>query len=134
MKKLTDMNNHRVITKDNGKSFEKPEEIDLHMQITSPMHIKKDVMLAVYQERFSRNPGIKAALSYDGGMSYDLDGAVDIYSAASVPKGKNPFLDFSSFEFGYSSITKYEDNKGLITYWHAGENGLSVSACDIEIV
>ena len=66
-----DLDNHRTISRDCGRTFEPAQPVDMHMQIVSPMYFDDDTFVLVYQERFSDNPGIKAALSYDGGMTFD---------------------------------------------------------------
>ena len=129
-----DLNNPRTITRDNGRSFEPAEPVDLHMQITSPIYVDEQTFVAVYQERFSESPGLKAAISTDGGYSFDLKNSAVIYGADSVPDTANPFLSFNSFKFGCSYVSMYEKNKGLVVYWNELEHGISISACDFEIV
>lgn len=134
MKNGKDLDNHRTISRDFGRTFEKAEPIDLHMQIISPMHFDDGTFVLIYQERFSDDPGIKAAISYDGGISFDKQNSVTIYSASSIPDTTNPFLSFNDYKFGYSTITKYDSNKALIVFWNELEHGISISACEIEIV
>lgn len=129
-----DLDNHRCISRDFGRTFEPAEPIDLHMQIISPMFFDDNTFVLVYQERFSKNPGIKAALSYDGGKSFDTDNAVEVYSAKSVPDSDNPFAGFNDYKFGYSTITKIDNKRALVMYWSEQKHGISTCACEIEVV
>ena len=129
-----DLDNHRSISRDFGRTFEPAQPIDMHMQIVSPMYFDDDTFVLVYQERFSDNPGIKAALSCDGGITFDTQNAVTIYGADSVPETGNPFKSFDDFKFGYSTITKTGEHTALIMYWSEQQHGISTCACEIEIV
>ncbi|MBT7123174.1 MAG: exo-alpha-sialidase, partial [Clostridia bacterium] len=52
-----DLDNHRSVSRDSGRTFERIAPVDLHMQITSPMYINDDTIIAIYQERFSDSCG-----------------------------------------------------------------------------
>jgi len=129
-----DENVHRAFSDDFGRSWSVPEPVGLSTQITSPALIKDDVIMAVTQDRFSGSPGIKAMLSYDGGIDFDRSSACMIFKAASVPDGQNPFAQFEQFKFGYSTVTAIKGNSFAVCYWHDNGMSTSVSVSIVEIV
>lgn len=128
-----DENVHRAFSSDFGKSWSVPEPTRLCTQITSPAGIDDDTVMVVTQDRFSKNPGIKAMLSFDGGIGFDESSACMIFKADSVPDGKNPFAQFEQFKFGYSTVTALSQNTFAVCYWHDNKKTTSVSVSVVSI-
>lgn len=128
-----DENVHRVFSSDFGKTWSVPEPIGLCTQITSPADIDDHTVMVVTQDRFSKKPGIKAMLSFDGGMGFDESSACVIFKADSVPDGKNPFAQFEQFKFGYSTVTAISQNTFAVCYWHDNKKTTSVSVSIVSI-
>ena len=130
-----DMAIYRSFSEDGGRTFSHVEPINLKKQITSPFKLKNDVMMCIYQERFSEHPGLYAALSYDGGMNWDEENAVGIFVKGSSPKSLNAFDSGNdeAYKFGYSTLTKLSDNSALVTFWHSLGDSTGVSVCTLTV-
>ncbi len=131
--KMKDLPIHYVSSIDSGVSWTKPAPISITTQIMSPFALSESLMVAVHQDRFSDNPGLKALLSYDGGMNWNKSTEITIFGAGSKPDGTNPFAQFDQFQFGYSSLLKTGDNSLLVSFWHAAGSGTSISVAEIRI-
>ncbi len=135
LKTMKDLSVYRSFSDDGGKTWSHVQPIGLKKQITSPFWVKDDVYMCIYQERFSDNPGLYAALSYDGGMTYDEENAVGIFVKGSAPKSENAFdngID-EAYKFGYSTLTRLSENKALATFWHSNGGTTCVSVCELTI-
>ena len=135
LKTMKDLAIYRSFSADGGKSFSPVEPIELKKQITSPFWISDDVYMCIYQERFSAHPGLYAALSYDGGKTWDEENAVGIFVKGSAPKSENAFDSGNdeAYTFGYSTLTKLAPNKALVTFWHANGGTTCISVCELTV-
>lgn len=131
--KMEDQPIHYISTKDNAVSWSKPSPINITTQIMSPIYFRKNLMLAIHQDRFSDNPGLKAVLSYDNGQNWDRSTEVTLFGADSRPDGTNPFAQFDQFKFGYSSLIKTGDNSCLVSFWHAEGDTTAISVIKIKV-
>ena len=131
MKDMKDLKVHRTISHDSGRSFSPLEPIELKKQITSPFYIDENNFLCIYQERFSDQPGIKAMLSHDGGMTWDADSATPLFLCEGTPDGENPFAQFEQYKFGYSTMTRISQTKALATFWNTNGVTSCISVCEI---
>lgn len=129
-----DLSIHRAKSNDYGETWSKAEPIHLKMQITSPLYFNEHLMVCVCQDRFSDNPGIKALLSYDGGMNWDWNSETTIFGTKSRPDGNNPFKQFNQFKFGCSSIRKLSEKEFAVIYWHDNSAATSISVSIAEIL
>ena len=114
---MRDLAVYRSQTSDCGRSFEPVAPTGLKKQISSPMWIDDNVFLCMYQERFSARPGIRAALSTDGGWHFDESNSVEIFGSAGSPDTENPFSGFSQYTFGYSTLTRISPTIALAAFW-----------------
>lgn len=130
---MKDMPIHYVSSIDSGASWTKPEAISITTQIMSPVALNGSLMLSIHQDRFSDNPGLKALLSYDGGLNWNNSTEITIFGAGSKPDGTNPFAQFDQFQFGYSSLIKTGNNSLLVSFWHAADSGTSISVAELSI-
>lgn len=133
LKRMKDLPIHVVSTKNSGGSWSSPKPINITTQIMSPLYLGDNLMLAIHQDRFSENPGIKALLSYDKGLNWDNGTEVTLFKADSRPDGTNPFTEFDQFQFGYSSLLKTGGNTCLASFWHNNGGGTSVSVVKIAV-
>ncbi len=125
---------HRSVSRDMGRGWSEPVPINLRMQITSPWFIRRGLTLCLTQDRFSEAPGLRALLSFDEGMSWDMDGGVLVWDAGgSRPDSGNPFGGFEQFRFGFSSIQPTGENTALAVYWHSGGAGTMVSVTGLSV-
>lgn len=122
---------HRTVSTDGGRTFTPLEPTSLRQQITSPFWVEGETYLCIYQDRFSDAPGIKAALSRDGGLTWDEAHAVPLFLCESRPDSANPFAAFEQFKFGYSSLTRITDRCALATFWHTNGPTSCISAARI---
>jgi len=130
---MTDLAVYRSFSEDGGLHWSYVEPIQLKKQITSPFWLSNDTYLCIYQERFSDHPGLYAALSYDGGMTWDEENAVGIFVKGNAPKSGNAFdkgID-EAYTFGYSTLTKLAHNKALVTFWHSNGGSTCISICEL---
>ncbi len=130
---MKDLPIHVVSTKDSGGSWSSPKPINITTQIMSPLYFRDNLILAIHQDRFSEKPGLKALLSYDGGINWDKSTEVTLFGADSRPDGTNPFAEFDQFQFGYSSLLKIGKNTCLASFWHQNGTATSVSVVKISI-
>ena len=134
LKTMKDLAVYRSFSHDGGMSFSPVEPISLHKQITSPFYLDDTTYMALYQERFSEKPGLYAALSYDGGMTWDEKNAVGIFVKGNAPKSANAFEDIDeAYTFGYSTLTRLGPNKALATFWNANGGSTCISVCEITV-
>ena len=133
MENTRDLPVHRTTSTDGGRTFSPLEATSLRQQITSPFWVEGDTYLCIYQDRFSDTPGIKAALSQDGGLTWDEARAAPLFRCESRPDSANPFAAFEQFQFGYSSLTRIHDRCALATFWHTNGVTSCISACRIFI-
>ena len=129
--KMEDQPIHFISTTDSARSWSKPSPINITTQIMSPLYFRDGLMLAIHQDRFSDNPGLKALLSFDNGQNWDRSTEVTLFGADNRPDGTNPFAQFDQFQFGYSSLVKTGDASCLASFWHT--NGVTTSISVIKI-
>ena len=124
---------HKCVSHDSGRTWSKPQPLDLKMQISSPFFVKRGLTMCLAQDRFSEAPGLKAMLSYDEGQTWDESSSVCLYDAGSRPDGTNPFAQFDQYTFGYSSLRKRGDNEAMCVYWHVSDGRKVVSVNKIQV-
>jgi hypothetical protein len=113
---------HKSVSKDCGKTWDIPYPTTLVSQITSPLYFKKGLMLGITQDRMSIPSAIKAYLSYDEGMSWDLETCEIVFNGKIPPVDGDAFKSFDQYQFGYSWLIKTGENRAIAVYWHANEN------------
>ncbi|NJD01104.1 MAG: exo-alpha-sialidase [Ruminiclostridium sp.] len=69
---------HRVESEDNGKTWSEPYNTGIAGQIANPISLFDGLMLCIFQKRFG-DPGIKAVLSYDNGVTWDTKNTVEVW-------------------------------------------------------
>lgn len=131
--KMEDKPIHFISTENNAETWSNPAPLHITTQIMSPLYFDKGVMLAIHQDRFSENPGLKAIISYDNGLNWDKKTETTLYGADNKPDGTNPFAQFDQFQFGYSSLLKTGDNTCLASFWHTNGTTTSISVIKISI-
>ncbi len=132
--KMEDLPIHIISTDNSAESWSNPAPLAITTQIMSPLYVENGIMLAIHQDRFSGNPGLKAILSYDNGLNWDRTTETTLYGAANRPDGTNPFAQFNQFQFGYSSLLKTGDNSYLASFWHTNGVTTSISVMKISVV
>jgi hypothetical protein len=133
LKAMKDLQIHRSYSADSGETWSKPMAVNITTQIMSPIYFRDGLMLAVHQDRFSDNPGLKAVLSFDNGFNWDKSTEVTVFGAGSRPDGTNPFAQLDQFEFGYSSLLKTGEAGALVSFWHTNGKTTSISTAQITI-
>ncbi len=132
--KMQDLPVHFVETRDNARSWSPPQPVGITTQIISPVYLEGGVMIAVHQDRFSEDPGLKAILSYDNGISWDHRTEITLFGAGSRPDGTNPFAQFDQFRFGYSSLIQTGPLSCLASFWHADGIATAISVIELQVV
>jgi BNR repeat protein len=131
--KMEDQPIHVISTENSAESWSDPAPINITTQIMSPMYFGNGNMLAIHQDRFSKNPGLKAVLSYDNGMNWDKTTETTLYGADNKPDGTNPFAQFNQFQFGYSSLLKTGNTSCLASFWYSNGVTTSISVMKISV-
>lgn len=133
LKAMRDLAVFRSFSSDGGRTFSRVEPVRLNKQITSPFCVDRDNWFCIYQERFSEKPGLYAAWSTDGGLTWDEDNAVGIFVSGRAPRSANAFDSGNdeAYTFGYSTLTKLAANRALATFWHTNGGGTCISVCEI---
>ncbi len=124
---------HFISTADSGETWSAPAPVNITTQIMSPLYFRDGLMLAVHQDRFSGNHGLKALFSFDSGLNWNRSTEVTLFGAESKPDGTNPFSHFDQFQFGYSSLLKTGDTSCLVSFWHTNGKTTSVSVIKITV-
>lgn len=135
MKDMRDLAIFRSFSSDSGRNWSRVEPIGLKKQITSPFWLEGEKYLCIYQERFSAHPGLYAALSTDGGRTWDEENAVGIFVRGSAPKSENAFDSGNdeAYTFGYSTLTRLAADRALVTFWHANGGTTCISVCELRV-
>ena len=130
---MKDLSIYRSFSRDGGRSWSPLEPVGLKKQITSPFLLPGGACMCIYQERFSQRPGLYAALSADGGMTWDEEHALGIFVKGSAPKSENAFDSGNdeAYTFGYSTLTPLSNRSALVTFWHSNGGSTAVSVCQL---
>ena len=131
--RMQDLPVHYVETMDNARSWSAPRPAGITTQIISPVYLDEGLMIAIHQDRFSENPGLKALLSYDNGISWDRRTEITLFRADSRPDGTNPFAQFDQFRFGYSSMIRTGERRCLASFWHADGEATAISVIELQV-
>ncbi len=131
LRTMKDLAIYRSFSRDGGLSWSPVEPIELKKQITSPFLLENGACMCIYQERFSDRPGLYAALSMDGGRTWDEEHALGIFVKGSAPRSENAFDSGNdeAYTFGYSTLTRLSPRSALVTFWHANGGATAVSVC-----
>lgn len=135
LKALKDLAVYRSFSADGGRSFSPVEPVCLKKQISSPFWLREDCYLCLYQERFSERPGLYAALSLDGGMTWDEEHAAEVFVSGSAPKSDNAFDSGNdqAYTFGYSTLTRLAPDRALAAFWRKGGESTCICVCEISV-
>jgi len=125
---------HRSVSSDGGRTWSKPQPIDLKMQISNPFFVERGLTMCLTQDRFGESPGLKAILSYDEGQTWDFSSAVYLFGTDSRPDGTNPFAQFDQYKFGCSTMRRLSQNEAMCVYWHELNGHKAVSVNKIAVV
>ena len=133
LRTMKDLSIYRSFSRDGGVTWSFVEPVRLKKQITSPFLLEDGACMCIYQERFSAHPGLYAALSYDGGMTWDEENALGIFVRGSAPRSENAFDSGNdgAYTFGYSTLTRLSSHSALVTFWHSNGGSTAVSVCQL---
>ncbi|MCF7837418.1 MAG: glycoside hydrolase [Candidatus Marinimicrobia bacterium] len=108
---------HRAESADSGRTWSGVQETGLAAQITSPVSLRRGLMLAVYQKRFGADAGLRALLSYDEGKSWDVQTDVPLWEMGHHTDANNPFSGYQEYAFGYSLVLRLGPEEAMVSFW-----------------
>lgn len=117
-----DLNHHRIVSKDNGKTWSIPEPTNRQGQYNVTQELPDGRLLGVYNLRNVDRPGIYACLSSDHGKTWDIENQIQVWDALGGSNigtvAGNTFLDdLATFAFGKADIDLIDDRTALIVFW-----------------
>ncbi len=113
---------HRILSADGGRTWSPPEPTNLQGQVTFPVDLGEGRLLAVYNRRYGDRPGVMAALSADGGATWDLAGQVAVWDAVGqanvgVAAGARELQQHITIAFGKPVAIRLSDGDVLASFW-----------------
>ena len=122
MKTDKDLQIHRSISEDGGKTWSKPVPTGIEGQVSQPVHLGAGRILLLYNLRYAERPGIMAVLSEDEGRTWDLAHQITVWDAAGqtnvgTATRDRAVADMSTFAFGYPGGILTNDGTVLMSYW-----------------
>lgn len=122
--------NHYTISKDNGKTFSKPESTGIKGQASSVLALGGNKILALHcLRRDCENPGIYGYIVDLSEGKWNIKESALLW-APNVPvlKDKNMAGVFAFLKFGQPTAIKLKDGRFLMSFW-ACENGQYKTYC-----
>lgn len=115
-----DLNNHWVVSEDEGRSWSTPRETNLRGQVCTPIPLADGRVAAVYNFRHLPE-GIRLAVS-DNLTHYDTDGELVVFGAGAeatlgTPQAENFVAEHLQIGFGKPGGVLLEDGEILVYYW-----------------
>ena len=122
-----DMNNHWVISDDQGKTLSRPKETNLRGQVCTPIPLADGRIAAVYNFRHEPQ-GIHVAISEDM-SNFDVDQEAVIFDAGveatlGDPEGKNFLEEHLLITFG-KPVGKQLPSGDILTYFWCTAGGIT---------
>ena len=113
----TDLPVHLSGSTDNGLTWSPLVSTGIIGQIACPIALEENLLLAVYQKRFGPEAGLRAVLSYDSGITWDMDSDTSLWGLGLNTDKQNPFSGYEEYSFGYSSVFKLSAKEFLVSFW-----------------
>ena len=113
---------HRVVSDVHGRNWSAPEATTIPGQTSWAADLGDGRMVAGYTYRDGAKPGIRAALSLDGGKTWDLDRQVQLWDATGretigvVAVDQYP-QSHDVIAFGKPMATATGDGEVLVSFW-----------------
>lgn len=135
---------HRSVSDDNGRTWSPPQPTEISGQVTCPLAIDSNTVIAASNDRDS-NPGIRLWLSHDRGVTFDIADVVQMWDATQQRILGKPILvrqagessdqnhEMTSFSFGLPDLNDLGDGSYLLTYYATVENRRHIRACRFEL-
>lgn len=122
MKTDKDLPIHYAISKDEGRTWTKPESTGINGQVSCPVEIGDGRLLLVYNLRYAERPGIMAVLSENGGKTWDLTHQITVWDAqgranVGAVSQARAIADMSTFGFGKPDAQKLTNGDILVSFW-----------------
>lgn len=128
-----DMRVHAAQSTDNGATWSKTWDTGIVGQIANPASLGNGIVLCVYQDRFSKDAGLKAILSYDEGETWDSQTRTPIWIVGKHTDNQDPFAGFSEYAFGYSSVLRLSHTQVLVPFWVSNGKTTYVRVLKVEV-
>lgn len=122
MKTDKDLPIHYAISKDEGRTWTKPESTEINGQVSCPVEIGDGRLLLVYNLRYAERPGIMTALSENRGKTWDITHQITVWDAQSranvgAASQARAIADMSTFGFGKPDTQKLTNGDILVSFW-----------------
>jgi hypothetical protein len=115
---------HAVVSTDGtARTWEKPVPMGIPGQTSCPVELRPGRLAIVYSHREGTDqPGIKAVLSEDDGLTWSLDSPVvlwDAYGKESLGVAKSSTYPTShdAIAYGAPKITRLDDDTAIASFW-----------------
>jgi hypothetical protein len=135
---------HRSISDDGGVGWSAPQPVGFLGQITDPLAMAGDKLLAASNYRWPPD-GIRLWLSHDRGRTWPVEESVQMWDAGEMRMlaGPRPIADRSqgegvwnalpAFTFGTPNLKRLPDETLLLTYYAEVGSKAHVRACRFQI-
>jgi hypothetical protein len=136
--KKLDLPVHMAASEDSWKNWSEPFETNITGQISCPVPVCGDTVLAIYNCRTnSLGQGVKAIISYDGGKTWDLQNEETLWAAAPAGTGKADetilFSDMQLWTFGHPDVIKTGDNRFLAAHYCSNGKTTMIQAVTLTL-
>ena len=113
---------HRVVSDTRGENWSVPAATTLPGQTSWAADLGDGLMVAAYTYRDGAQPGIMAALSLDGGATWDMDGQVRLWDATGretigIASVTTYPQSHDVIAFGKPMATRTADGDVLVSFW-----------------
>lgn len=131
---------HRSVSLDNGRTWSKPLPVGMLGQITVPIPVEDDIVIAASNYR-QEPEGIKLWISHDRGMSFHktpiqmwdpyVNRIIGKPSDVSFqkPQNKGVWQELQKFSFGSPDVVNLRDGTFLLTYYASISGITHIRAC-----
>jgi hypothetical protein len=122
MEPMRDLPLHRSMGTPGAREWSRPEATNIPGQTNQAADLGDGRMMAVYTWREAERPGFYAALSQDGGLSWDLENQVCLWDATGRDKLGVEAPDayprsHDTIAFGAPRLTVLGDGDLMATFW-----------------
>ena len=137
-KSAQDIPHHRIVSTDNGKTWQKPMPTNRQGQINVTLELSDGRLLGVYNLRNIEQPGVFASLSNDVGKSWDIDHQIQIWDARGQTnigssRGTSFLDDLATFAFGKADAHLINESEVIIAFWATRSCITHVRWCKLKI-
>jgi hypothetical protein len=113
---------HRTVSDERGANWSTPQATGIPGQTSWAVDLGEGRMVTAYTYRDGRQPGIMAALSLDGGETWDIDNAVRLWDATGretvgVASRTTYPQSHDVIAFGKPQATRTSDGEVMAAFW-----------------